>query len=123
VGENPYEMEVHPLWDVLYVANYSGKSVSVVDLSAAEVTDTIPLPETNEAGQPVDLAMSASGTFLFAACMGGDVHRIDTFELTIAETVYIELAPTQVVYSEATKCAHVPSPYGDDGIAVVCFCQ
>ena len=123
VGENPYEMEVHPLWDELYVANYNGVSVSVVDLGAAETTDTIALPATSDAGQPVDLALSASGTFLFAVAMGGDVHRIDTFELAIAETENIGLAPAQVVYSEATKCAHVPSPYGDDGLAVVCFCQ
>jgi len=123
VGENPYEIEVHPLWPVIYVGNYTGKSVSVVDLDAGETTDTIPLPETSDAGQPVDLALSASGTFLFAACMGGDVHRIDTYELEIAETVNIGLAPAQIVYSEATRCVHVPSPYGDDGLAVICFCQ
>jgi YVTN family beta-propeller protein len=122
-GTNPLELAVAPDGDAVYVADYTGKAVLVVDLGTGEVSDTIPLPETSGGGEPIDLALSAGGGFLFAACNGGDVHRIDTAAAAIAETVAVGLAPAQLVYSAATGCAHVPAPLGDDGLAVICFCQ
>jgi YVTN family beta-propeller protein len=123
VGASPLTLAVHPYWPTLYVADYEGIALAVVDLVDGETSATIPLPTTNDAGQPIDLALDDSGSFLFAACSGADVHRIDTYELEIVETVNIEFAPAQLVYRDATGCAHVPSPFGDDGLALVCFCQ
>ncbi|MGD8451974.1 MAG: dockerin type I domain-containing protein [Phycisphaerae bacterium] len=119
VGDQPFELVTNPAGTKLYVANFASRSVSVVDLPANVVTNTIPIPQTNDAGQPIGLRMAASGSAFYVAANGADFHVIDTATETITDTINTGLAPTELQINEATRCAFMPSPNGGDGVSIV----
>jgi YVTN family beta-propeller protein len=121
VGDQPFELVTNPAGTKLYVANFNDRSISVIDLPANTVANTIPIPQTGGAGQPVGLHVSADGGHLYVAANGADFHVIDTTTDTIIDTINTGVAPAELVFSDATVCGHMPSPYGDDGLSIVCI--
>ena len=119
VGTAPWGLALHPDGSKLYVGNWTGKSISVVALPAHVVTNTIPIPPTSGAGEPVGLHAAADGQRLFVAANGADFHVIDTASETIVETLNTGLAPAQLVFHDVKNCAYIPSPYGGDGLSLV----
>lgn len=121
VGDRPYVLSPNPAGTKLYVANYGGKSISVIDLPANVVTNTIPIPETNGAGEPAGLYVSADGGRLFVAANGADFHVIDTSTETIVDTINTGLAPAELEVNELIRRAFMPSPLGSDGLSIVYY--
>jgi YVTN family beta-propeller protein len=119
VGDQPFQMAVKPAGTKLYVGNFADKTISVIDLPANLVTNTIPLPPTGGAGEPVGLHVSADGGSLYVAANGADFHVIDTATETIVDTLNIGLAPAELVFHDASRRAFIPSPYGDDGLTII----
>jgi len=119
VGSQPWEMAVSPDGSRLYVGNFDARSISVINTSTYAVVNTIPIPQTAGAGQPVGLAMSADGTELYVAANGADFHVMDTTLAQIVATINTGLAPADLAFNEATRSALIPSPYGADGLSIV----
>jgi YVTN family beta-propeller protein len=121
VGSQPWELAVHPLGDRLYVANFMDRSIAVVDLDASVVSTSILIPQTDGAGEPVGMNISADGARLFVAANGADFHVIDTASESITDTLNTGLAPIMMAYHDEAGCAYIPSPLGPDGLSVVCL--
>ncbi len=121
VGQQPWELAVHPAGTKLYVGNFQSKSISVINLPAHVVTATIPLPPTNGAGEPAQMAVAADGTRLYVAANGADFHVIDTATNAIVDTLNTGLAPADMKFSDARGCGYIPSPFGADGLNIVCL--
>jgi YVTN family beta-propeller protein len=119
VGEQPYELTTNPSGDRLYVANYASKSISVVNTGTYAVVDTIHIPPTGDAGQPVGVHVSTDGTELYVAANGADFHVIDTATNEIVGTVNTGLAPAELGFSDPLGAALMPSPRGGDGLSIV----
>ncbi len=120
VGAYPLELALDPAGEYLYVGNYQDRLISVVDTASRDVVDSILLPQPGGAGQPVGLHVSRNGKQLYVAANGGDFHVIDTSTRSYAATVNTGLAPAAMVFSEATGCAHIAAPLGEDGLFVIC---
>jgi YVTN family beta-propeller protein len=120
VGAQPFEMAVNPAGTTLYVGNFQAKTVSVIALPAYVVTNTIPIPPTNGGGEPAGMQVSSDGAWLYVVANGADYHVIDTATNTIVDTLNTGLAPADFKFSDIRKCGYVPSPYGADGLSIVC---
>jgi YVTN family beta-propeller protein len=119
VGDQPWELDVNPTNTRLYVANYLGKSISVVALPANVVEATIPLPQTNGGGEPLGLHVSADGTALSVTANGADFHVIDTATNSIQETLNTGLVAADFKFHDPTHSAFMACPFGADGLTVV----
>ncbi len=122
VGNKPWNMAVNSAGTRLYVNNWDGKSISVIDLTSNTMIHMIGLP-TDNSGEPVDLALNADGSKLYVNCNGADFHEIDTATNTIVETINTGLYGVELVWDEVHQRAIVPSPRGDDGIHIITPCS
>ena len=120
VGAAPFELVSDPTGNRLYVANFNDRSVSVIDTTTNTVIDTIAIPQTGGAGQPVGLQVSSDAAWLYVAANGADFHLIDTASGSITNTINTGLAPTMLVFNDATSCGYMPCPLGGDGLSRVC---
>lgn len=120
VGDSPFELAIDPMGAMLYVGNYDDRSISIIDTASHNVVDTIALPQTGGAGQPVGLHVSPDGSQLYVAANGADFHVIDTATRSIVATLNTGLAPAMLAFNDATACGHMPSPHGEDGLSIVC---
>ncbi len=83
VGAQPVHMVNTPDGKRIFVTNFSGSSVSVVDTATWTVTRTIPTPLA-----PHGIAISPDGRWVYVACYGaGKVVVIDTQSETVATTI------------------------------------
>ena len=119
VGSQPYELAIDAAGTTLYVSNYDGRSISVIDTATNSVTNTIAIPQTNNAGQPIGIVLSADGSELYVAANGADFHVIDTATEQIVATVNTGSVAAELVFSEQLSCAVMPAPLGDDGLNIV----
>jgi YVTN family beta-propeller protein len=120
VGAQPFDLALNPAGTQLYVGNFQAKTVSVIALPAYTVTNTIPIPPTGGGGEPVGLQVSADGAWLYVVANGADFHVIDTAAAAIVQTLNTGLAPADFKFSDIRKCGYVPSPYGADGLSIMC---
>ncbi len=119
VGDQPWELDVSPAGTKLYVANYLGKSISVVALPANVVQATIPLPQTNGGGEPLGLHASADGTALYVTANGADFHVINAASNTIQETLNTGLVAADFKFHDPMHSAFMACPFGSDGLTIV----
>ncbi len=119
VGDQPWELDVNPAGTKLYVANYLGKSISVVGLPANVVQATIPLPPTNGGGEPLGLHASVDGTALYVTANGADFHVINAASNTIQETLNTGLVAADFKFHDQTHSAFMACPFGSDGLTIV----
>jgi hypothetical protein len=127
VGNEPFEMVLASDGSRLYVANYGGENIGVVDLTSNLMTNTIGMPDP-----PLGLAIDATQSSLFAAtgtwsvsfgpgpffsiAKSGQFCVIDLDSETITEQANTGLPPAKLDV-DATF-AVIPSPFGD-GVTLV----
>ncbi|MHC5115150.1 MAG: YncE family protein [Planctomycetota bacterium] len=119
VFDQPFLMTLNPAGSKLYVACYADKLVAVYDLPGGVLSDLVTIPETNGGGEPLGLHMAADGTALYIAANGADFHVVATSTHTIADTINTGLAPARLLFDDASRCAYMPTPFGDDGLSIV----
>jgi YVTN family beta-propeller protein len=87
VGEFPYAIVAHPDNTTLFVSNWGGKSISVVDLGAGSEIDHISV-----GSHPNAMRLSLDGTRLFVTnANSNDISIIDVSDRQVVET--IDLSP------------------------------
>ena len=93
VGQGPWGVACNPKDStVLYVTNYGGNSVSVVNCNDATVTATISVGT-----QPEGLCFTPDGSKVYVCNSGSNtVSIIDTASKTVVSTVNVGNKPTNV---------------------------
>jgi len=110
VGTHPKFMVLSPDESTLYVANYGGASVSVVDLATAREVRRLPTLR-----HPRGMAVLPDGTLLVAAFHGDTIHVFDagaSAERTRWETCEL---PRHLVLSPDASTAYVTCSMGHVG--------
>ncbi len=90
VGANPRGVVAANSLNRLYVANFTGNSISVIDKTTMSVATTLTF--ANDLGAPTELLLTPDEQWLFVACRqiapaAAEVLRISTSTHLIAETV------------------------------------
>jgi YVTN family beta-propeller protein len=76
--------------ELVYVANFGGDSISVIDAKRNAVVDTIPTPS------PYGLAVSDDGKALYVTDFGNTVSIFDTKTHAVVTTVQVGASPTAI---------------------------
>lgn len=82
VGSNPYSLAISPDGTFAYVGNYSGSSISRINLTTNATDATITLPNNN----PREIAFTSNGAFAYI-CDGSKVIKVRTSDNTIVATI------------------------------------
>ena len=120
VGDAPIKLALNPTGTELYVGNYSGGTVSIVDTASRSLVGTVVLPQGDSIAIPTGLDVSTDAKRLYVATSNGDFHVIDTAAQNIATTLNTSATPVDLVFNHSTACGHMPSPFGQDGLSIVC---
>ncbi len=89
VGGRPYDVALAPNGNLLYVSDWAGRAVHVVDPSDLRTTARIAVGE-----HPNQLAVHPSDDRLFVACASSDtIAVIDTRRGIVTETIHTTLFP------------------------------
>ncbi len=107
IGGRPYDVAVDPRGTLLYVTDWAGKQVLVLDADTLKVQRKIGVGE-----HPNQLAFHPKDGRLFVACASSNsVSVIDTKRGTVVETIFTALFPKAPAGS--TPCGLVVSPDGE----------
>jgi len=100
----------------LYVANFTGDTISVIDTTTNMVVDTIPTVEIGNG--PKNMAISSDGQTLYVAVQNDDemaiVNTIDNMVTTTVSVVPDATDPQDVVLNLDGTIAYVINQFGDD---------
>jgi hypothetical protein len=95
VGPNPVSMDFRPGTSLMYVANFSAATISLVDLTSRLEVRQIPVPPDGKFAQGAfSIAFPSSGIALYSArnfcCTGGKLMQLDlATEISTIRTDYI----------------------------------
>jgi YVTN family beta-propeller protein len=107
IGGRPYDVAVDPRGTLLYVSDWAGKQVLVLDAATLKVQKKIGVGE-----HPNQLALHPKDGRLFVAnASSNSVSVIDTKQGTVVETIYTSLFPKAP--AGTTPCGLVVSPDGE----------
>jgi YVTN family beta-propeller protein len=107
IGGRPYDVAVDPRGTLLYVSDWAGKQVLVLDAATLKVQKKIGVGE-----HPNQLAFHPKDGRLFVAnASSNSVSVIDTKQGTVVETIYTSLFPKAP--AGTTPCGLVVSPDGE----------
>ena len=105
VGTGPHVGVLSPTGDVLYVGNYLGNSISVIDTATNAVTNTF----TGVGASPDGMAISSDGTKLYVAndVSSGTVNVLNASTGAIEKTITVGTNPRYVSISPNGKLVYV----------------
>lgn len=112
---SPFAVAGDPSGTTLYVSEYTGNAVAVVDLAARQVSRRIALPQP-----PAGLALSADGKTLYVtgAAPDGALFVVDAASGTVTAQVQTGHTPEAVVVSAAGDKIFAANRYNND-VAVI----
>ncbi len=120
VGSRPTGLIVHPYErdgsspDEVYVADYGGRRISVVDIITNTITNIIKVGE-----MPYSLALSPDGKWLYVTNYGGDsVSVIDVETGIVDNTIRVGYYPTGIAVKPDGSKIYVAN-YSSDFISVI----
>ena len=88
VGVSPYDLVFSPAGDLLYVSNWSSRSISVIDVAANKVVDEIAVGIN-----PNDMELGADGRLYVSNGNENTVTVVDTRQRRAVETIGVALTP------------------------------
>jgi YVTN family beta-propeller protein len=107
IGGRPYDVVIDPRGTVLYVSDWAGKQVFVIDPDTLRVLRKIGVGE-----HPNQMVLHPKDGRLFVACASSNcVSVIDTKRGQVTETIYTSLFPKAPAGS--TPCALALAPNGE----------
>lgn len=103
VGNQPFDLALHPDGQSVYVVNSDSGSVSVVRLADSSVVATLPV-----GGFPSGIAFDPRGRYVYVATgEGGTVVVIDTTDNSLLRSIDIEGVAADVGFSSSRSRAYV----------------
>ena len=115
LGLDPQRIVIHPSGRHIYVANYSGNSISAFNLQTDGTLTTIGIGTYGSGNKPRDLTIDPSGMYLYTANSGDftttsnlSAYRIEPHgELTTLTAITSGIDPTAITISPEGRFAYV----------------
>lgn len=104
---------IEPDAHLAFVSNQGGSSISVIDLAANAVSNTIPVGET-----PWKFELSPDGSFAYLTLDSASVNVIDLESQTVSGVIDVGSQPFGVGFLPGADLAYVCNA-GDDSISVI----
>ncbi len=137
VGDQPFEMQISPGGETLYVANFAAHTISAVALAAESAggatAGLVALDEPVQglrldgAGQKLSAAggnwsVSLGPGPLVVLNQSGEFAELDAQSLTVTGHVTTGIPPAMLAVDEPQGLALMPSPHGDGVVFLAALC-
>lgn len=105
---SPVDVVANAVTDKVYAADYTSKTITVIDSNRVAPVATYVLPDC-----PNALAINEDGTVLYVACgeLNGKVLIIDTSTGAIAKIIELGHTPTALAFGESEDVLYVANRY------------
>ena len=115
VGSNPSGVAVDPVTHTVYVINYYGGTVSVIDAATRAVTATVPVGSNPDA---VAVDPAARTVYVTHSLYGGTVSVIDAATRAVTATIPVGSQPYGVAVDPTAHTVYVAN-YSDGTVSVI----
>ncbi|WP_316736108.1 gliding motility-associated C-terminal domain-containing protein [Pedobacter aquatilis] len=109
VGLNPTNVDISPDGSLVYVGNYHGGSISVIDAAANTVKKNI-ITEDYQTG----FVLSKNGNYIYALHGNGNFSVINTKTNEVVKTLRLNISTYSLCASPDGKYIYIAAAYNDD---------